>query len=775
MAGPVLYSSKRGIRFQYGELRRRLLQKRDDWHIPAVLVGLLVALGSTRGAAGELQIRTNSAGWQLQVVGSGNDDWRLQGSSNLLTWSTLTNFGTLLSGHDTNAPWRSLTTTHGPEQFYRALKTAGLYDPTLFRTVSLTFTQANWSTLLASGRTTGSNVYCSAVVLDNGATNHGAGARYKGNTSYTLGGAKKSLNVELDYTDPAADLMGYTTFNLNNAAGDRTLMREAVYFTVMSQYTPCPKGAMARVQMNGGVWGVYSLVQQENGQLIDEWFSSNNGDRWRTPNAPMGGGGFAGSNSALSYLSSTNQSTYQPHYDLRTTNSPSAVAWRRLINAITVLNTTPTNQLRERVEDVLAVDRWLWFLAIENVFADDDSYWNKGADYSFYYEPESGRIHPVEHDGNEAFILTDAQLSPVVGSTGGNRPLLHRLLPINELRQRYLAHMRTVLEEYYNPTVLFPMLDNLQTLSLSAIAVDTNKNFQMLDYSNAVAQLRSYIVTRNSYLTNHAELRPPAPDILTVSGPSVSPTAVEIPFVTAEVAAAGTNGIDSVWLYHRGHSYGRFTAVEMLDDGQHNDGASGDGVFGAATTNYPAGTRVRYYVEARSATPPKAARFLPARAEQQSFSYRVAVTTASNSPVILNEIMASNASTLADPQGEFDDWIELRNLTDQPVELTGRYLSDEPNNPRKWAFPAGTTLPADGYLLIWADEDGAATPGLHASFKLSASEGERLFLTDTDANLNAILDTVEFGALPADRAYGRTSANPDTWEILDPTPGQANP
>jgi hypothetical protein len=35
------------------------------------------------------------------------------------------------------------------------------------------------------------------------------------------------------------------------------------------------------------------------------------------------------------------------------------------------------------------------------------------------YEPESGRIHPVEHDGNEAFVLGDVQLSPVQGSTGG--------------------------------------------------------------------------------------------------------------------------------------------------------------------------------------------------------------------------------------------------------------------------------------------------------------------------------------------------------------------
>ena len=75
---------------------------------------------------------------------------------------------------------------------------------------------------------------------------------------------------------------------------------------------------------------------------------------------------------------------------------------------------------------------------------------------------------------------------------------------------------------------------------------------------------------------------------------------------------------------------------------------------------------------------------------------------------------------------------------------------------------------------MWCDEDGLATPGLHASFKLSAS-GEQLFLTDTDANLNAILDTVTFTSLETDRSYGRTSADADVWSVSSPTPAAANP
>ncbi len=147
--------------------------------------------------------------------------------------------------------------------------------------------------------------------------------------------------------------------------------------------------------------------------------------------------------------------------------------------------------------------------------------------------------------------------------------------------------------------------------------------------------------------------------------------------------------------------------------------------------------------------------------------------TATNTPVVINEFMADNQTALVDPQGQFDDWIELRNLTDVEVDLTGHYLSDEPNNPRKWQFPVGTRIPAEGYLLVWADEDGNDAPGLHASFKLAKS-GEEIFLTGADANLDAVLDHVSFGPQQTDHSYGRSGTNADVWVTMDPTPGLAN-
>lgn len=750
----------------------------------AAFVGLWAGLTQ----AADLQLLTDGAVPRVRVLGDADNDWRIQRSPDFVSWTNVSALGTLVAGDTTNAPAKELTGLDADAGFFRAVRTDGLYDPTLLRTFSLNFTFADWATRLTSARTAGTDVLCT-LSLDNGVSLTGVGSRYKGNTSFTMAGAKKSINVTVNYTNDATEVLGYETFNLNNSAGDNTIAREPIYFTVMARYTPAPKAALAQLYINGANWGVYSLAQNGDSDLIKDWFPNADGDRWRAPNAPAGGGGpggggggmFSGAGSALTYVG-PNLSSYKSNYELRHTADTNR-AWLRLTNAIFTLHFAfpAAADFYDKVDSVLATDTWCWFLALENIFTDDDSYWNKGADYGFYYEPESGCIAPVEHDGNEAFTAGDVTLSPLVGfsATGGsarlnNRPLLYRLLGNEELRQRYLAHMRTVLEENYNPTVMTPLINQFHQLSIAAIVADPNKGFTLAAYTNDLVALRTHVTNRYNFLRTNAALTPVPPAIVSVSDPAVLPTATEVGVVTAVVQAVGTNGLDSVWLYHRGADYGKFAVNPMFDDGAHGDGAAGDGTFGGFTTNYPAGTKVRYYVEARSANPAKAARFFPARAERDTDSYRVAITSASNSVVVINELLADNESGATDPQGEREDWIELRNLSDSDVDLTGCHLSDEANNPRKWQFPSGTVIPANGYLVVWADKDTTAMTGLHASFKLSKS-GEQVFLTDTDANLNAVLDSVVFGAQTTDQSYGRTAADADVWSTMAPTPGSPNP
>ena len=140
----------------------------------------------------------------------------------------------------------------------------------------------------------------------------------------------------------------------------------------------------------------------------------------------------------------------------------------------------------------------------------------------------------------------------------------------------------------------------------------------------------------------------------------------------------------------------------------------------------------------------------------------------------LNELMASNSKALSDAQGEYDDWIELYNPGQTAVDLAGMFLSDDTDNLTQWQFPKDspsmTTIQPGGYVLIWADEDGAE--GLHANFKLSA-QGEVVYLVDRDGV--TLLDSVEFSSLGTDVSYGRNPNDFSIWQMMNtPTPGQAN-
>ncbi len=151
------------------------------------------------------------------------------------------------------------------------------------------------------------------------------------------------------------------------------------------------------------------------------------------------------------------------------------------------------------------------------------------------------------------------------------------------------------------------------------------------------------------------------------------------------------------------------------------------------------------------------------------------ITAEEPPPVVINEVMASNATFFLDPQNQYDDWIELYNAGDVPIDVGGMYLTDDLDDPTQWQVPLGrpnvTTLPAQGYLIVWTDGD-TGDSGLHANFRLNAGGDEIHLFADDGATL---IDSIVFGDQTADISYGRY---PDAGEDLrffgEPTPGTRN-
>jgi uncharacterized repeat protein (TIGR02543 family) len=138
----------------------------------------------------------------------------------------------------------------------------------------------------------------------------------------------------------------------------------------------------------------------------------------------------------------------------------------------------------------------------------------------------------------------------------------------------------------------------------------------------------------------------------------------------------------------------------------------------------------------------------------------------------INEIMASNALTISDEEGDFEDWIELHNAGNTVVDLEGYGLSENENNLFKWVFP-GVSIAPGGYLLIWASGKNRAQAGmpLHANFKISA-DGEPIILT---APGSLQIDRIQPIAHSTDISYGRLpNGSGDFVYMTTPTSNAAN-
>ena len=136
---------------------------------------------------------------------------------------------------------------------------------------------------------------------------------------------------------------------------------------------------------------------------------------------------------------------------------------------------------------------------------------------------------------------------------------------------------------------------------------------------------------------------------------------------------------------------------------------------------------------------------------------------------VINEVLCSNSASFKAYDGRFYDWIELYNPTSSEMSLSGYYISDDAESLTKNSL-SGQTIPAGGYLVIYCsglnitDERGF----LHTNFKLSSSDGEKIYLSDTGTVI-----TLNVPPSKENISYGLNDEGEYVWFDL-PTPGSKN-
>lgn len=580
-----------------------------------------------------------------------------------------------------------------------------LYDTSVLRTVHLQFHDAGWEALLRANYNT--DTYILADLTFEGVTYPDVGVRIRGNTSYTMlpsGSQKFSLKLKLDHEHENQELWGYKTLNLNNGFMDPTFTREVVYNNYVAQFIPNMRANHVVVSLNGQNWGVYINVQQGNKRMLRDYFEDADGLRMECSNNPNGPGLAYNGPTASGYTA------YELDDDGGLTDP-----WSTFIAVTYALSNTANMTTNwPQVDQVFAIDPSIWSVVLENLLTDDDSYVNKGCDFNTYRDPLDGRLHLIQRDANESFSVYN--WSPTRNFTAAGKPVLSRVLAVPELRQRYMAHYRTVLRDldwnYFGPkfTALRGLID-------AAVQADPKKLYTYANFTTNFAStvnlgggggpgggssrigLQEFVTQRASYLAqaSNAELNAVGPAISAVAASDDAPAPSDAVHITAAVAAAGSAGIAKVELFYRADRSGTYQRTAMRDDGASGDGAAGDGVYGAPLpVSASGGQSVDYYVMATSTNAYGSVSFVPEYSELRPLRLTYALDAGSG--LRITEWMYSGGG------GEF---VEITNLGEAVIDLSGWSLDDANATPGVFPLTALGSLAA-GEAAVITESDAAA-------------------------------------------------------------------
>ncbi len=248
----------------------------------------------------------------------------------------------------------------------------------------------------------------------------------------------------------------------------------------------------------------------------------------------------------------------------------------------------------------------------------------------------------------------------------------------------------------------------------------------------------------------------------------VWPTDSDSVTVAALVSDEGDALTVTLWVraFAPGASPPHYQQTPMYDDGAHDDGNPGDGIYGAFIPPHSDGTWVEYYLEVED----EAGMITVDRPGWPQEDYRYIVGW-QRPPLIINELMALNTHTLEDDDGETDDWIEVYNTGAADIDMSGMYFSDNIGSSIQYTIPVGTIISAGERRVFWADDDGV---GDHLNFKLSGA-GEYLGLFDSQSHYYAPIDAVYFDPQTPDVSWGRFPDGSSEWHTMTiPTPGGPN-
>lgn len=510
-----------------------------------------------------------------------------------------------------------------------------IYDPNTITEIRITFTNPSWADSLQNLKEDPSQPRLLADLRVNDVLYPSVGVRYKGNSSYNAvqrkGKQKLPFNIKVDYQIEGQLLPGgYNRLKLSNGFRDPSMIREVLGYEIARSYMPASQANFARVFINEEYFGLYTSVESVDAHFLLDQFGDNQGTFlkcdpvWgyqRPAECPEG------DKSSLQYLGQQ-APCYQGLYEMKSDSG-----WSDLIDLTKVLH-----QNTDNLDQVLDIDQTLWWLAFNNVMINLDSYQGAFCHNYYLYQDKEGTFHPVIWDLNLAFggfsLLglpeqksLDAQgmeqMSMFIHYKQQNakRPLITKVLSNDLYRKMYVAHIETILNDYFSAGQLEKRANELQAIVKDAVLADTKKLYSDSAFtqnlwhtemagSTPIVGILELMEARASYLRNHKLIQKADPEIL------------EPVFEEEEEAIrvrVQMKGTESGWIFYRNGKHGRFDKRAMvLKASLHEDQGSDGWVWYEAMIPKNGDSRFDCYFVAEARVN---ATVLPSRSGTNYFTY----------------------------------------------------------------------------------------------------------------------------------------------------------
>jgi len=365
------------------------------------------------------------------------------------------------------------------------------------------------------------------------------GIRFKGNSSlisaWKQGNMKLPMRFNFDkFEDDYEEIKnqrfyGFKKLTLSSNFSDTSLMREKVIADIYRDSgVPAPRTAFYRVYIDYGegekYFGLYTMIELPEDEMLEQQFSNEDGNLYKPEGtASSFREGSLSSDNYVDFDKKTNESDddysdIQKLYDALHSDQSDKAVWRA------------------ELENILDVDEFLNWLALNTVMQNWDTYGNMEHNFYLYNNPDSEKFQWIPWDNNEGLNSFEnpnpidpnridipnnreeitSQKSPLslnltAEEVNDDWPLIRFLIDDEVYKEKYINSIKGFVDGEFDSDTVKLRYEKAYNLIKDYVVGENGEQIgytflrQEEDFENEYNYLKEHVVNRNEDVVNYLE------------------------------------------------------------------------------------------------------------------------------------------------------------------------------------------------------------------------------------------------------------------------------